>query len=209
MEDSLGEWEDMSVDMVHWSALTKQLEDLYHLSRLLRYVPMHLRQSRIHDLELRLDETSESLDFTLASILRKGRGIQQVFTSKSFYITECFCLGSVSELIGRWIVQNLLEPTLLFPEQHCTENVSDMSEDSDRSVEQAPEADKMPVGSSEEVFIIKGTSGTCISKHRLSLLIPLELFQNVAKQLPHSTVNKHYSMRCSSDKRTDFLRNMT
>ena len=93
MEDSWGEWEDMSVDMVHWSALTKQLEDLYHLHRLLRYEPMHLRQSRIHALELRCDETPELLEFTLASVLRKGRGKQHAATfqkTKSDNIDDIF-----------------------------------------------------------------------------------------------------------------------
>lgn len=79
MDDSFGEWEDMSVEMMHWSALTKQLEDLSHLSQLLRYVPVHLRQHRIHELELRLEENQEPLEFTLASVLRKGRGKARVF----------------------------------------------------------------------------------------------------------------------------------
>lgn len=75
MDDSWGEWEDMSVDMVHWSGLTKQLEDLSQLSQLLRYVPVHLRQQRTHELDLQFNETPEQLEFTLGSVLGKGRGI--------------------------------------------------------------------------------------------------------------------------------------
>lgn len=70
-------------------------------------------------------------------------------------------LGSVTELIARWIVQNLLEPTILFSQSSCSEDVSASPEpDSNCPIEQAPGADKLSIGSSEELVVTRGTSLT-------------------------------------------------
>ena len=74
MDDSMGEWEDMSIDMVQWNGLSKQLEDLSYLSRLVHYCPVKLRETQRQILDNPLKEAPDNLDFTLASILQKGRG---------------------------------------------------------------------------------------------------------------------------------------
>ena len=71
---SLNEWEDMSIDMVHWNVLSKQLEDLTYLQRLIRYKPSKLKLIQRRSLVYFNEETSEELEFTLTSILQKGRG---------------------------------------------------------------------------------------------------------------------------------------
>ena len=71
---SLNEWEDMSIDMVHWNVLSKQLEDLTYLQRLIRYKPSKLKLIQRRNLDYFNEETSEELEFTLTSILQKGRG---------------------------------------------------------------------------------------------------------------------------------------
>ena len=71
---SLNEWEDMSIDMVHWNVLSKQLEDLTYLQRLIRYKPSKLKLIKRRNLDYFNEETSEELEFTLTSILQKGRG---------------------------------------------------------------------------------------------------------------------------------------
>ena len=75
MDDSMSDWEDMSVDMVQWNVLLKQLEDLSSLSRLIRYQPTQLRRLNASQLDYYIDQISEDpLDFTLSGILQKGRG---------------------------------------------------------------------------------------------------------------------------------------
>lgn len=75
MDDSFGEWEDMSIDMVHWNELLKQLEDLSHLSRLLHYQPQISRQMNLENLNLSIPNVDDNLDFSLTTILQKGRGM--------------------------------------------------------------------------------------------------------------------------------------
>ncbi len=75
MDDSMSDWEDMSIDMVTWNVLSKQFEDLSFLSRLIRYVPAKLRETQRQNLEILVEENVDSLEFSLASILQKGRGI--------------------------------------------------------------------------------------------------------------------------------------
>lgn len=71
----MGEWEDMSVDMVQWNVLSKQFEDLSYLSRLIYYTPAELRQLGSQEVDYLLDAPFQKLEFTLATILQKGRGI--------------------------------------------------------------------------------------------------------------------------------------
>lgn len=73
MDDSM-EWEDMSVDMVQWNVLSKQLEDLSFLSRIIRYVPVYMRKKQSLHLDHLIEENVETLEFSLSSILQKGRG---------------------------------------------------------------------------------------------------------------------------------------
>jgi len=75
MEDSFGEWEDMSIDMVHWNELSKQLEDLSYLSRLVHYQPQMLQKTNAENLNLSIPDVSDNLDFSLSTILQKGRGM--------------------------------------------------------------------------------------------------------------------------------------
>lgn len=75
MDDSFGEWEDMSIDMVHWNELLKQLEDLSHLSRLLHHQPQISRQMNLENLNLSIPNVDDNLDFSLTTILQKGRGM--------------------------------------------------------------------------------------------------------------------------------------
>jgi hypothetical protein len=76
MEDSMNDWEDMSIDFCAWNVLSKQLEDLSFLSRLIRYNPVQLRETQRRDLDFLVeDKYSDNLEFSLASILQKGRGI--------------------------------------------------------------------------------------------------------------------------------------
>ena len=75
MDDSFGEWEDMSVDMVHWNMLSKQFEDLSYLSRLVCYAPKILRQTHCQSLQLSIEEVDDDLDFSLTTVLQKGRGM--------------------------------------------------------------------------------------------------------------------------------------
>lgn len=76
MEDSMNDWEDMSIDFCAWNVLSKQLEDLSFLSRLIRYNPVQLRERQRRDLDFLVeDKYSDILEFSLASILQKGRGI--------------------------------------------------------------------------------------------------------------------------------------
>lgn len=76
MDDSMGEWEDMSVDMVQWNVLSKQLEDLSFLSRIIRYIPAHMRKTQSLHLDYPVEEQVETLEFSLSSILQKGRGMK-------------------------------------------------------------------------------------------------------------------------------------
>ncbi len=71
----MGEWEDMSVDMVQWNVLSKQFEDLSYLSRLIYYTPAELRQLGSQEVDYLVDAPLQKLEFTLATILQKGRGI--------------------------------------------------------------------------------------------------------------------------------------
>lgn len=73
--DSIGEWEDMSIDMVQWNVLSKQLEDLTYLARLIRYSPVKLRENQRLLLDCPLKDVQDNLEFTLESILQKGRGM--------------------------------------------------------------------------------------------------------------------------------------
>ena len=93
--DSINEWEDVSADVFKWNALSKQLEDLARLSRLIRFVPARLRELQSQLLDYSGDGSLEELNFSLNSVLQKGR-------------------GSVTEMIGRWLTQNLLEVDVLF-----------------------------------------------------------------------------------------------
>jgi len=76
MDDSMNDWEDMSIDFCAWNVLSKQLEDLSFLSRLIRYIPVQLRETQRRDLSF-VDEDKyfDNLEFSLASVLQKGRGI--------------------------------------------------------------------------------------------------------------------------------------
>lgn len=78
MDDSMSDWEDMSIDMVTWNVLSKQFEDLSFLSRLIRYVPAKLRETQRLNLEILVEENVDTLEFSLASILQKGRGISNL-----------------------------------------------------------------------------------------------------------------------------------
>lgn len=80
MDDSISDWEDMSVDMVQWNVLLKQLEDLVTLSRLISYRPSQSRSLNDELLQCRSDEPADSLDFTLTTILQKGRGFSYFFS---------------------------------------------------------------------------------------------------------------------------------
>lgn len=71
---SLSDWEDMSIDMVQWNVLSKQLEDLTYLLRLIKYKPVKLKAFQRSVLDNFIEETPDELDFTLSSILQKGRG---------------------------------------------------------------------------------------------------------------------------------------
>lgn len=64
----------MSIDMVQWNVLSKQLEDLTYLSRLIKCKPIKLKSVQRSVLDYLIGETSDELDFTLSSILQKGRG---------------------------------------------------------------------------------------------------------------------------------------
>lgn len=70
----MNEWEDMSVDMVQWNVMSKQFEDLSFLVRMIRYVPVYLRETQSQNLCYPIDETIDNLEFSLVSILQKGRG---------------------------------------------------------------------------------------------------------------------------------------
>ena len=74
MDDSMNEWENMSIDMVQWNVLLKQLEDLSALSRLIQYCPIHLRELQRQKLQYFVEDNCDNLEFSLASILQKGRG---------------------------------------------------------------------------------------------------------------------------------------
>jgi len=71
---SLSDWEDMSIDMVQWNVLSKQLEDLTYLLRLIKYKPAKLKAFQRSVLDNFIEETPDELNFTLSSILQKGRG---------------------------------------------------------------------------------------------------------------------------------------
>lgn len=76
MDDSINDWEDMSIDFCSWNVLSKQLEDLSFLSRLIHYVPAHLHEAQSRKLNYVIQEKDlDKLEFSLASILQKGRGI--------------------------------------------------------------------------------------------------------------------------------------
>jgi hypothetical protein len=77
MDDSMNDWEDMSIDFCAWNVLSKQIEDLSFLSRLIRYIPAQLRETQKRDLGFLVeDKHLDNLEFSLASILQKGRGIE-------------------------------------------------------------------------------------------------------------------------------------
>jgi hypothetical protein len=77
MDDSMNDWEDMSIDFCAWNVLSKQLEDLSFLSRLIRYSPVQLRETQSRSLDFLVeDKDFDNLEFSLASILQKGRGIE-------------------------------------------------------------------------------------------------------------------------------------
>lgn len=62
----------------------------------------------------------------------------------------------MTELVARWLTQNLLDIDTVFGPA-----VREIKDDSDQSMtemetEQAPEADKLSIGTSEEVAIIQG-----------------------------------------------------
>ncbi len=64
--------------------------------------------------------------------------------------------GAVTELVARWLTQNLLEIDTVFGP-----TAPEIKDDSDQSMtemetEQAPEADKLSIGTSEEVIVIQG-----------------------------------------------------
>ena len=68
-----------------------------------------------------------------------------------FYVSA----GAISELIARWITQNLLEVRTVIGATETKENLDEsMTDLSD--AEWAAEADKLSVGSSEEAVIIQG-----------------------------------------------------
>ena len=71
---SLCDWEDMSIDMVQWNVLSKQLEDLTYLSRLIKYKLVKHKSVQRSVLDYLIEETPNELSFTLSSILQKGRG---------------------------------------------------------------------------------------------------------------------------------------
>lgn len=147
MDDSMNDWEDMSIDFCSWNVLSKQLEDLSYLSRLIHYVPAHLREAQSRKLDYVVEDL-DKLEFSLASVLQKGR-------------------GAVSELIARWLTQNLLEAEIIFEPAETREN-SDQSI-TDVDTELAPEADKLSVGTSEESSVIQ------------------DLFRDLSQHLPYST----------------------
>lgn len=72
----MNEWEDMSSDIVKWNVLSKQLEDLSCLGRLVQYVPSNLREEQSRLLGFPLNENLDELLFSLSSVLQKGRGWQ-------------------------------------------------------------------------------------------------------------------------------------
>lgn len=161
----MGEWEDMSIDMVQWNVLSKQLEDLSVLFRLIRYAPIHLRESQSQLLEFPLTEASDDLDFTLSSILQKGRGMTLTTWWKEYtviihFLTAwhyLFGVGAVSELVARWITQNLLEVSLLFTDPDTGEGSHQaMNIDQDAGPEHASEANIATLECSEEVVVIQG-----------------------------------------------------
>ena len=64
----------------------------------------------------------------------------------------------MTELIARWLTQNLLEAETLFPDR-CSSSADDPSQDdsmSEAPTEWAPEADKISLGSSEEIAVVQG-----------------------------------------------------
>lgn len=156
MDDSISDWEDMSVDMVQWNVLLKQLEDLVTLSRLISYRPSQSRSLNDELLQCRSDEPADSLDFTLTTILQKGR-------------------GAVTELIARWLTQNLLEPDILFSQQlslaapNADADASESTSAEPMVVEPAAEAENPFLVSAEELAVIQ------------------DLFGDVRRHLPHST----------------------
>lgn len=80
MDDSMSDWEDMSVDMVQWNVLLKQLEDLSYLSRLTRYTAVQLRRANCENLNYPVQISPADLNFTLATVLQKGRGDSSIST---------------------------------------------------------------------------------------------------------------------------------
>lgn len=61
-------------------------------------------------------------------------------------------LGAVTELIARWLTQNLLTVDTLYGK--ASEDSDESMADADEEV--APEADQLSAGSSEEISIIQG-----------------------------------------------------
>lgn len=131
IDDSFGEWEDMSIDMVHWNELSKQLEDLSHLSRLVHYQPQISRQMNFENLKLNMPDVTDNLDFSLTTILQKGR-------------------GSVTELVARWLTKNLLPVDILFDSERT--GVDD-------APEMAPEAESPALENLQEVAHIRELFG--------------------------------------------------
>lgn len=82
----MNEWEDMSSDIVKWNVLSKQLEDLSCLARLVKYVPLNLRKEQSQLIGFPLNENQDELLFSLSSVLQKGRGWQLIF----IYYLVCF-----------------------------------------------------------------------------------------------------------------------
>lgn len=151
----MNDWEDMSIDFCSWNVLSKQLEDLSYLSRLIHYVPAHLREAQSRKLDYVVEDL-DKLEFSLASVLQKGRGIFRYYSEKIRFVIHTLNLtGAVSELIARWLTQNLLEAEIIFEPAETREN-SDQSI-TDVDTELAPEADKLSVGTSEESSVIQGT----------------------------------------------------
>lgn len=60
----------------------------------------------------------------------------------------------MSELIARWLTQNLLEAEMIFKPEEKGENSDQSMTDIDSEL--APEADKMSLESSEESTVIQG-----------------------------------------------------
>jgi len=114
------EWENVSLELIRWNILVKQIEDLSLLTMVISQRPK-LETPVLPVLSLEIQNLSVS------DLLDKGKGVLSLYTlsieRNTFLLIVLTCskltfenLGCIAELVGKWLTSIGIDPALLVDE---------------------------------------------------------------------------------------------